>query len=87
MTPMAMKMPPMMSAPNTFTWDSPNVSPMLIADISSGNTGTADVFFLVALILFAVYALIGFARTLDARIPALLLGAGLACLSLALLVL
>ena len=60
---------------------------MVLADIASGEVDTADVFFLIAVILFVVYAFIGFVRTVDARVPGVLLGLGLACVSLALLIL
>jgi hypothetical protein len=38
----------------------------MLADISTGNTGTADVFFLVALILALVAALLYGSRRADA---------------------
>lgn len=55
--------------------------------LSSGNADAADVFFLIAVILFALYALIGFFAALDVRVHNLLLGAGLACVALAWLLL
>ena len=51
----------------------------MIADIASGNVDTADIFFLIAVIMFVVYAVVGFLDRVDARIPTVLLGLGLAC--------
>jgi hypothetical protein len=56
----------------------------VLADISTGNTGFADVMFLVALIIFLVAAFVAFqAKTFYATVIAI----GLAALSLGWLVL
>lgn len=58
--------------------------------IASGNANLADIFFLVAVILFVIYALIGWApreNVRDSRISSLLLGLGLACVAFAFLML
>ena len=59
----------------------------MLADIASGEVDTADVFFLIAVILFVVYAVTGFVAAFDGRVQTLLLGVGLACTAFALLVL
>jgi len=57
---------------------------VVIADIASGNTGFADVMFLVALVIFLVAAFVAFqVKTFYATVIAL----GLAALSLGWLVL
>jgi hypothetical protein len=57
---------------------------MILADIASGNTGFADVMFLVALIVFLLGAVVAFqVKTFYATVIAL----GLAALSLGWLVL
>jgi hypothetical protein len=58
----------------------------MLADISTGNTGFADVMFLVALVLFVIAAIVAFKPIGD--INAMVLSClGLACLALAWLVL
>ena len=72
----------------TDRWMAVNKESIMIADISTGNTGTADVFFLVALILALVAALLYGSRRTDA-VPwaPVLLSLAVASASLAWLVL
>jgi hypothetical protein len=58
---------------------------MVLADIATGNTAAADVCWLIAVILFVLYGLIGWYPRADGRVPTLLLGIGLACTALGLL--
>ncbi len=63
---------------------------MILSDISSGNTGTADIAFLVALIVFclALLAMLPmFAQPPDRPFYRVLVAIGLACLALGWLVL
>jgi hypothetical protein len=62
---------------------------MLLADIVHGNTSLGDVLFLIAMILFAIYALVGFypaSRADGWPGSRLILGAGLFCVAFGLLV-
>lgn len=62
----------------------------LLADISTGNTGFADVMFLVGFILFVIAAVVLYPRTPPPTIPALghtVLALGLAAVALGWLVL
>jgi hypothetical protein len=58
----------------------------MIAEISSGNVDTADVFFLIALILFVIAAVSYATRRYTPHAPAIV-ASGLACVALALFVL
>lgn len=62
----------------------------ILADISQGNTGFADVMFLVGFILFLLAALILYPRTPPPNVPAIghtVLALGLAAVALGWLVL
>lgn len=59
---------------------------VMIADISNGNGATADVFFLVALVLFLIGAVAYFVVP-AIRFAPVIVALGLACVSLAWLVL
>jgi uncharacterized membrane protein YtjA (UPF0391 family) len=58
----------------------------MFADIASGNASTADVFFLVAVVLFVVGAIAYFVVP-TIRFAPVIVAVGLACVSLAWLVL
>ena len=60
---------------------------MLLADIATAETGTAEIFFLIAVILFVLYALLGYRPLNDTRLHSVLLGLGLACVAFGLLLL
>ena len=59
----------------------------MIAQLIDGEFDTADVFFIIAIVLFVLYAFMGFADSVKPQIHNVLLGLGLACLSIGLLVL
>jgi hypothetical protein len=63
----------------------------VLADIASGNTDTADVLFLIGAILFGLLALVALLRpptaSLEARVIAALLPAGLCLVAIGWLVL
>ena len=60
---------------------------MLFADIAHGDQSLGDVLFLIAMILFALYAIVGwFVPEPREPGPRLLLGAGLFCVAFGLLV-
>lgn len=59
----------------------------MLAEISSGNTDTADVFFLIAVIVFVIAAIIPWIESITRPIALSLTGLALAFLSLGLLVL
>lgn len=59
----------------------------MLADIASGEVDTADVFFLVALILFLVAAILNFVRHPSSWLAVPIVDLGLAAVALALLVL
>jgi hypothetical protein len=52
----------------------------------NGNLDFADVLFIVAAILFVLYAFMGFADAVKPQIHNVLLGLGLACVAVGLLV-
>lgn len=60
---------------------------MLIGDISSGNTATADVLFLVSLVLFIVGAIAYFATSTVTKFAPVIVALGLGALALGFLVL
>ena len=59
----------------------------MLADIATGNTETADIFFLLALLAFVGFILLGFVAGVPARIVSAALGVGLAFLAFGWLVL
>jgi len=59
----------------------------MLADIASGNTGFADIMFLVAFILFVLETVARLVRRESYPYPFLGVAAGLACLALGWLVL
>lgn len=59
----------------------------MLAEIFSGERDTSDAFFLIAIVLFVIYALFGWSPRADARVSTLLLGLGLACVAFALMLL
>ena len=59
----------------------------MIADISSGNTGFADIMFLVAFILFVVATLLRLLKPPSAPYDGVLIAGGLAAIALGWLVL
>ena len=59
----------------------------MLADIATGNTGFADIMFLVAFICFALEFVSRLVRSESYPYPFLLVSAGLACTALGFLVL
>ena len=53
----------------------------------NGNLDAADFFFLIAAVLFVVYAFVGFAEGVHLRLHNVLLGLGLACVAVGWLIL